>query len=141
MAIGVIFGFSGAMLLLHPLPADFKLDGVPPAIVAPIQLAPQTGQPDDTPSRRLEIRPRLILATGFGRDVPLEFAVRQLVPHSMHIEYADTVDRQIRVSWQGGKPWQDILHTVLLPLGLQSKINGHTVRITEPNTTQRSVLE
>jgi hypothetical protein len=133
MAIGVIFGFSGAMLLLHPLPADFKIDGVPPAIVAPppIQLAPQTGQPDDTPGRRLEIRPRLILATGFARDVPLDFAVRQLVPQSMHIEYADTVDRQLRVSWQGGKPWQDILHTVLLPLGLQMKITGRTVRIAE----------
>jgi hypothetical protein len=133
MAIGAIFGFSGALLLLHPLSADFKVDGVPPAIVAPppIQLAPQTGQPDEPPSPRLEIRPQLILATGFGRDVPLDFAVHQLVPHSMHIEYANAVDRQIRVSWQGGKPWQDILHTVLMPLGLQSRITGHTVRITE----------
>jgi hypothetical protein len=133
MAIGAIFGFSGALLLLHPFPADFKVDSVPPAIVAPppIQLAPQTGQPDESPSPRLEIRPRLILATGFGRDIPLDFAVRQLVPHSMHIEYADAVDRQIRVSWRGGKPWQDILQTVLRPLGLQSKTTGHTVRITE----------
>jgi hypothetical protein len=49
----------------------------------------------------------------------------------MHIEYADTVDRQLRVSWQGGKPWQDILHTVLLPLGLQMKITGRTVQIGE----------
>ena len=76
-------------------------------------------------------RPHPRLATGFGRDVPLEFAVRQVVPSTMHVEYGDMIDRQLRVSWQGGKPWQQVLHAVLVPIGLRVVTSGRTVRITE----------
>jgi hypothetical protein len=71
------------------------------------------------------------MAVGFGHDVPLEFAVRQLVPATMRVEYGDTVDRQLRVSWQGGKPWDEVLRIVTTPIGLRVMTSGRTVRIAE----------
>jgi hypothetical protein len=49
----------------------------------------------------------------------------------MHVEYDDTVDRQIRVSWQGGKPWEEVLRAVTTPIGLRVVTSGRTVRIGE----------
>ena len=128
MAIVLILGLSGALALLRPVPVDFKLDAMlPPAAVAE-QSGVQGGQPG-TPY--VALRPHLILATGFGTDVPLEFAARQVVPASLHVEYGETVDRQLRVSWQGGKPWWQVLHAVLAPLGLHATMSGRTVKITQ----------
>jgi len=135
MAIATVLGLSSALILIQPIPADFKLEGVSPPPVVSVQplvqpTAPE-GQPEGAGPPRPVIRPHPRLATGFGRDVPLEFAVRQVVPATMHVEYDDTVDRQLRVSWQGGKPWQQVLHAVLQPIGMRVVTSGRTVRITE----------
>ena len=135
MAIAVVLGLSSAMILIQPVPVDFKLEGVspPPAVsVQPlVQSTAPEGQPEGGGPPRPAVRPHPRLATGFGRNVPLEFAVRQVVPATMHVEYGDTVDRQLRVSWQGGKPWQQVLRAVLVPIGLRVVTSGRAIKITE----------
>ncbi len=135
MAITMVLGLSGSIMLIQPIPVDFKLDGVsPPPVVSVqplVQPNPSDGQPGGAGPPQPVTRPHPRLATGFGRDVPLDFAVRQVVPNTMHVEYGDTVDRQLRVSWQGGKPWQQVLHAVLQPIGMRVVTSGRTVRITE----------
>ena len=129
MAIMLILGLSGAVALLRPVPVDFKLDAMlPPAAVAEQPVA--RGWQPGAPAPLAAPRPHLILATGFGTDVPLEFVARQLVPASLQVEYGESADRQLRVSWQGGKPWWQVLHDALAPLGLHAAMSGRTVRIT-----------
>jgi hypothetical protein len=133
MSVGLILGLTGVIAGLQPIPVDFKLDGPSSAPVAvSVQSAPAPDVAEAAPalSPRL-LRPRVVLASGFGHDVPLGFAVRQVVPHHWHIQYGSTVDPQIKVSWQGGKPWGQVLRTFLAPLGLRMKPSGRTLWIME----------
>jgi hypothetical protein len=117
MGIAMTFGVGGMVLLLHSLPADFRIDGTPPpaaVIQGPASPAPPKGPP---------------LAVGFGQKVPLEFAVRQIAPRWLHVSYGDTVNSHMRVSWHGGRPWNQVLGGVLKPLGLHMKMSGRTLWI------------
>jgi hypothetical protein len=130
----MVLGLGGTIVLLQPVQIDFRLVGVsPPVAVAAqpqVQAAPAKMPPHSPAATHLAIRPPLPVA-GFGHDVPLEFAVRQLVPASMRVEFGDTVDRQLRVSWQGGQPWEDVLRAVTMPIRLRVVTSSRTVRITE----------
>ncbi len=118
----------GAAVLCAPMPIDFRLDG-------PAQSVETSSQPPAEPSSQDSVRPvyrpAVAMAHGFGHDVPLAFAVRQLVPPRMRVTYGNAVDRQIRVSWDGGKPWDQVLRSVAAPLGLHVVISPTAVRITE----------
>ncbi len=134
MAIAMVLGLSSAIMLLQPVQVDFRLDGISPPVAVAVQplveAAPSKTAPDGPAPPYAAVR-LPVLAVGFGHDVPLEFAVRQLVPATMRIEYGDTVDRQLRVSWQGGKAWEEVLRTVTTPIGLRVMTSGRTVRIAE----------
>ncbi|NPD66352.1 hypothetical protein HN018_23310 (plasmid) [Lichenicola cladoniae] len=71
------------------------------------------------------------MARGFGRDVPLAFAIRQIVPMTLHVQYSGAVDQDVRVSWTGGLPWRKVLQNTVSPLGIHAAQSGHTVRVTE----------
>ena len=135
MAIVVALGLSGAFTLLQPVQVDFKINASPsPPATA---MAPATpsgyGQPLalDAPIKPPQAISRPVLARGFGDDVPLAFAIRQIVPATVKVEYGNAVDRQARVSWIGGKPWRQVLHTTLSPLGIHAAQTGGTLKITE----------
>jgi hypothetical protein len=49
---------------------------------------------------------------GFGKDVPLGLAVRQIVPQGYSVTYGAGIDRNRRISWQGGADWQTVLRSV-----------------------------
>jgi hypothetical protein len=68
-------------------------------------------------------------ARGFGHDVPLFFAVRQIVPGRLHVAYANQVDASTLVSWTGGQPWNVVLVHALRPAGLRVWVSATTVHI------------
>jgi hypothetical protein len=132
MGIAMAFGVSGMVLLFHPILADFRIEGTtPPSVVvqAPAQLAPPLPAEGADPPPRPVARWRPPVAAGFGQDVPLEFAVRQITPRWVHVSYGDTVDRQARVTWKGGRAWNQVLGGVLAPLGLHMRMSGRTLWI------------
>jgi hypothetical protein len=43
-------------------------------------------------------------AIGFGRELPLALALSQVVPSEYNKSYAQNVDTEATVSWEGGKP-------------------------------------
>lgn len=93
----------------HPAAAS----GSEPA--RPIDLAPpQTGVP---------------IASGFGRHVPLSFAVRQIVPPNLHVIYANGIDSGVVVDWTGGQAWSAVLTRAVTPLGLRVQVSPTTVTI------------
>jgi hypothetical protein len=60
------------------------------------------------------------VAYGFGTQVPLAFAARQIVPHGVKVAFGDGVDPEVLlVNWTGGRPWPDVLRTMLRPASLQ----------------------
>lgn len=133
MAIVVALGLSGAFMLLQPVQVDFEINGSPsPPVMATVSATSSGyGQPSalDAPMKPPQVILRPVLAKGFGDDVPLAFAIRQIVPATVKVEYGSSVDREVRVSWVGGKPWRQVLHTTLSPLGIHAAQSGSTLKI------------
>lgn len=69
------------------------------------------------------------VADGFGRDLPLVMAIRQIVPSQFGFVFDDGIDLNSRVSWQGGRPWDTVLQDTLSPLGLSAAVRGNVVSI------------
>ena len=68
-------------------------------------------------------------AIGFGRDLPLALAISQVIPSEFTHSFADNVDTGITVSWEGGKPWNQVLNNMLRPKNLTSVIRNNRVII------------
>lgn len=60
------------------------------------------------------------LAYGFGKDMPLALALRQIVPSSYAFSFDPDVNIGSRVSWQGGEPWNVVLNQALMKEDLQA---------------------
>ena len=111
--------------LLPPLAyADFVFEPVPPPPSLPLE--------PGTPARTrptLSRRPVVPSAIGFGRDVPLRYAVMQIVPAGWTVRYGAGVDQDRLVDWSGGKAWPVVLRATVQPLGLRVAVSGTTVTI------------
>jgi hypothetical protein len=53
------------------------------------------------------------LAYGFGKEMPLALALRQIVPASYAFSFDPKVNIGTRVSWQGGEAWNVVLKKAL----------------------------
>ncbi len=131
MTSGSLLGFGISVLLLHPIHTDFKMDAQAPVAANPPAITTEQQPENKAVGRRTIPRPKVPLALGFGHDVPLSFAVQQVVPRYMTVNYGDTVDQQIRVTWEGGRPWPQVLMTVLDPIGLHMHISGRKILISD----------
>lgn len=114
----------------------------PPAALADFRVVPQEAPtapawPDPAeapsaspaPATRRPTRPVPPTARGFGTDVPLSFAVRQIVPRWVRVDYGPGIDRDAPVSWTGGRPWGEALRAAVGPLGLRVVIGREAVAI------------
>lgn len=68
-------------------------------------------------------------ALGFGADIPLALAMRQIVPPQYAYAFDLSVDQGVRITWNGGKPWDVVLSDALNPHGLGLVITDKTVRV------------
>ncbi len=66
---------------------------------------------------------------GFGKQVPLIIALRQILPPEYGFAHRDGVDLTQSVDWQGGRPWQQVLTDALTPVGLKAVVTADTVLI------------
>lgn len=55
---------------------------------------------------------------GFGSELPLALALRQIVPPQYAFAFNDVNAGQV-VSWEGGKPWNEILAETLLSIDVE----------------------
>src|ERR1700744_3639446 len=82
------------LALSTPALADFQL------LTGTAGGTPNTGvvadephvQPGDREAPRAPLRPRVQLVTGFGDNVPLAFACRQIVPKGLSVAYGPGAD-------------------------------------------------
>jgi hypothetical protein len=68
---------------------------------------------------------------GFGKEIPLALALRQIVPAHYAFAFASGEYAGRKVSWQGGKPWWQVLNDTLVAAGLQAVVSGNVVTISE----------
>jgi hypothetical protein len=126
MRIPAILAILVAVTLNHPVRADFVVrSAAPPAGSA---ADPDEGPGAETPAKRSS-PPRFAIAYGFGKAVPLAFALRQIVPASVRITYGPGADPHAIVNWQGGRGWNRVLAAALKPLGLRPVFTRAAVEI------------
>ena len=116
------------LALAAPAKADFVVASAPTIAADPAAAAPAS-QPDVAavaPPRRLQT---LQSAIGFGDDVPLAFAVRQIVPHGVSVKYGPGASATTLVSWKGGQPWNQVLVAAVRPARLRIVMGATSVLI------------
>ncbi|MBK7362330.1 MAG: TcpQ domain-containing protein [Micavibrio sp.] len=69
---------------------------------------------------------------GFGSDMPLALALQQIVPADYATSFESGVNVGQIVSWDGGKPWDQVVNEMLAPLQLQAVIVNKTVHVRSP---------
>lgn len=69
------------------------------------------------------------MATGFGINVPLAFACRQIVPPAVKVIYGPGVNPATLVIWRGGDTWNHVLRDAVKPLGLHLEMTYMAVAI------------
>lgn len=55
---------------------------------------------------------------GFGKDVPLVLAVRQIIPTNIAFAFDKNINLAQRVSWNGGRAWDKVLNDTLFEIKL-----------------------
>ncbi len=119
-----------ACLCGHPANADFRVQGAgPEADATPFPASPLPASPDLGRRVQVRVRPRVPLAVGFGRQIPLAFAARQIVPASLPVSFAPEVDQDALVDWSGGRPWNQVITAVVQPLRLRAVVTDRGVLI------------
>lgn len=69
------------------------------------------------------------VVNGFGAGIPLVIAVRQIVPARYGFVFGDDLDLGLKVDWQGGLPWNQVLDNLGVIHGFSVIISGNTVSI------------
>lgn len=64
---------------------------------------------------------------GFGADIPLALALGQIVPAEFAYSFASNVNPGLKISWDGGKPWNEVLNAALAPHNLRADVAGTAV--------------
>ena len=71
------------------------------------------------------------LANGFGNQVPLSFACRQIVPPAVRVTYGPGASPDMLVNWKGGDIWNHVLRDAVKPLGLHLVMTYMAVEISD----------
>ena len=77
---------------------------------------------------------------GFGSDMPLALALRQIVPAEYAFSFGRNVNAGENISWTGGKPWNEILKDALAPLNIKFEIKNKRIILNLGDTMKSSSL-
>ena len=129
-----VFGLSSSMT---PLPGG-ELAPLPPSQqqlqaqpLPPVAAMPRPATPEGYPApvAAATAAGGFAEAVGFGRELPLALALSQVVPPEYSYAFGTDVNVGSTVSWQGGKPWNQVLEEMLATQGLRAVISGTQVTI------------
>lgn len=66
---------------------------------------------------------------GFGKDIPLSSAARQIVPDGWTVDFGEGVDPSAEVSWSSAPDWQSALRSAVAKRGYSAQFGANTVVI------------
>ncbi|MFA7276860.1 MAG: TcpQ domain-containing protein [Pseudobdellovibrionaceae bacterium] len=110
-----------------PVPGAKTSSGLPdePQILSNVPTEPHQKAP--TPQQEPAGAANVI--SGFGSDIPLALALRDIVPPSYPYAFEKSEYAGVRISWNGGLPWIKVLENSLTPVGLKATLNSDTLYI------------
>jgi hypothetical protein len=124
---------------LQTIPAAEKLQHAAEVqVTEPVQV---TATPEVTPIAVAPTPQDFVTVEGFGSDMPLALALQQVVPAEFAFSFGSKVNAGERVSWQGGKPWNEVVSDMVAPLNLQASISGNTVFIHNGQAQQHGGID
>jgi hypothetical protein len=105
----------------------------------PVQvLAAKPNEPKQLPGRLVnpgagttKISPHRSTAHRFGNQIPLTFAVRQIVPLGFTVSFGRGINKDARVDWRGDQSWSAALRQAVLPLQLKVRVRDDIVHISK----------
>jgi len=118
--------------------ADFVMTGMEPIQAALPQAAsggqdPAASAPGEDSQNAgaspTQPKPRFKMADGFGEQVPLSFACRQIIPPAVKVTLGPGADPKALVDWKGGDTWNHVLRDAVKPLGLHLVMTTMAVEI------------
>ena len=118
--------------------ADFVITGMKTIQAEPRQGAsggqdPAASPPEDgdqnADTSPAPSKPRFKTADGFGDQVPLSFACRQIIPPAVKVILGPGADPKALVDWKGGDTWNHVLRDAVKPLGLHLVMTTMAVEI------------
>ena len=118
--------------------ADFVVKdpptGAPTPAPAPLAMAPIVDPGDRQPTATPDHKGRSTvvhwkMAYGFGKQVPLGFACRQIVPPAVKVTFGPGASPGTLVTWKGGNTWNHVLYDAVAPLGLRLVMTHMAVEI------------
>ncbi|MGC1407579.1 MAG: hypothetical protein WA864_01375 [Acetobacteraceae bacterium] len=118
--------------------ADFVMTGMKTIQAASRQAAsggqdPAASPPEDgdhnADTSPAPSKPRFKTADGFGDQVPLSFACRQIIPPAVKVTLGPGADPKALVDWKGGDTWNHVLRDAVKPLGLHLVMTTMAVEI------------
>lgn len=115
---------SSGKLVINPFPKPVK-STMPVAAPQPVTRPAPVKQAMPAPAAPMTFDD----VVGFGSDMPLALALRQVVPPEFSFAFGDGVNPGYRVSWNGGKPWNEVVSEMIEPLNLRATITAKTVHI------------
>ncbi|MGB4102279.1 MAG: TcpQ domain-containing protein [Alphaproteobacteria bacterium] len=115
------------------MPAPMQLPAVvpeaPPPPAPSIPSTPGIATPVTTPTPAAPPSASEMV-DGFGRDIPLTVALKQILPPSYGFAL-DGVDGGMLVSWEGGKAWYHVLDDMLTKAKLYGREEGQIIKISQ----------
>lgn len=116
--VAFVPGLSWAGFEIAPPPVREPARVVEQPVVPPAQVAPFNAD----------------FVQGFGTDVPLGFAAMQIIPSDKTASFGPGVDANRKVSWQGGRPWRQVLGELIAPQGAVLRESGSMIVIEIPSS-------
>ena len=83
---------------------------------------------------------RYDVVEGFGRDVPLSYALTSIVPSGYGYAFGSDVNPALPITWKGGKPWNQVLLDAVRDQGLFIHIDAQKVSIQKAAETKGSAI-
>lgn len=108
-----------------PLMPGFSGHDASSMMPMPLSAAPVMSAPSSMPESGGEFA----VVEGFGRDMPLALVMQQLVPERFAYSFDPGIDPGLRVNWDGGRAWDNVLDDALMAHGLQARVQNDTVRV------------
>ncbi len=78
---------------------------------------------------------------GFGSDMPLALALRQIVPAEYAFSFGDNVNAGDNISWTGGRPWNETLKDAIAPLNITFEIKGKKIILKLDKTAEATIID
>ncbi len=78
---------------------------------------------------------------GFGKDIPLVIALRDIVPAGYAYAFTDKAIAGTKISWQGGKSWGTVLSDALSSKGIVFSTTGHVIQMSYAGTTSATTVK